>query len=240
MQRKCRQCLRLSSLLKALYCRFIGKNSYCRKVFAEAATGNSQVDSVISASPLCACERFQVSSHSPGPVHGEETITRFVFSEMHTTRQGILKPNFFSHAETEGCSSQRDELATDEELAALVKHYMDKPGTTWIGSVSAGARMIRDLCFQPGDRAVCIYDTGLPENPAHAELYQARKIEEADGPEVRNLLYKLFGGGSVAKSEDYRNGQIWRTMPAEWIARINAVRATHERRLKKAQQHPAP
>lgn len=236
MQRKCRQCSRLSSLLKALYCRFVGKGSYCRKVFAEAASASSPVDSIISASPRCACERFQVSPHSPGPVKAEETITRFVFSEMHTTRQGKLKPNFFSHVEKEGCSSQRDELATDEELAALVKHYMDKPGTTWIGSVSVRAKMIRDLCLQTGDRAVCIYDTGQPNNAAHVELYQARKIEEADGPEVRNLLYNLFGGGPVAKSEDYRNGQIWRTMPAEWITRIKEVRATHERRLRKAQQ----
>jgi hypothetical protein len=228
--------LRLFSLLKALYCRFIGKSSYCQKAFSEAADSDTPVERIFSSSPQCACEQFQVSAHSPRPVGDDETITRFVFSEMHTTRQGQLKSNFFSHAETKGCSSQRDELSTDNEMAGLVKHYMDKPDTAWIGSVSARAKMIRDLRFQSGDRAVCVYDTGLADNPAHSELYQARKIEEADGPEVRILLYKLFGGGPIAKSEDYRNGQIWRTMPDEWVSRITAVRATHDNRLKKARQ----
>jgi hypothetical protein len=236
MQRKCRQCSKLSSLLKGLYCRFIGKSSYCKKIFSEAPLGSARVERIYFASPRCACERFQSSSFSPRPVGDNETITRFVFSPMHTTRQGFLKPNFFSNAETEGCSSQREDMATDDEMSGLVKHYMTKkPDTAWLGYVSASARAIRDLTFQSGDRAVCLYDAGLLDSPAHTELYQSRqRIEEADGAEVRSLLYKLFGGGPLASSEDYRNGQIWRTMSQEWTSRTVAIRNTYEKKQKKA------
>lgn len=238
MQWKCRQCSRLFSLLRAIYCRFIGRRSCCQKIFAAVADSKTAVEFVYSQCPRCACESFPVSRHSPRPVADSEAIARFIFSPMFTTRQGILMPNFYATVASTGCSSQREDVATNNEINDLVRYFMTKKDDmAWLGFVTASARSVRDLCFDQGDRAVCLYDTGLPQNPAHCEMHESRKwIEETDGLETRNLLYKLFGNGAIIKSEDYRNKQIWNAMPKEWVDRTIAQRVIHESRLKKAQQ----
>jgi hypothetical protein len=240
MQWKCRQCSRLFYRLKAIFCRFIGRRSCCQRIFAAVADSKTPVELVYSECPRCACESFPVSRHSPGRVGNCETISRFIFSPMFTTRQGTLLPNFYTTVASTGCSSQRDDVATNNEISELLRYFMaKKDDMAWLGFVTASARSVRELCFDQGDRAVCLYDTGLPHNPAHCEMYESRKwIEETDGLETRNLLFKLFGNGVIGKSEDYRSKQIWNAMPKEWVDRTIAQRAILERRLK-AQQKAA-
>jgi hypothetical protein len=134
---------------------------------------------------------------------------------MHVVKNtGELKPNFFSHVETKGCSIQRDNIATQEELRTFVEgFYALKDQTVLLGVVSTSCEQVRAILSSNSLRAVCVYDTALPKNPAHAELFETRHcIEEADRVEMRRLLLAAFGDGKITKRDSYRGGALWNSL----------------------------
>jgi hypothetical protein len=145
---------------------------------------------------------------------------------MHADKDGNCKPNFFSHAETHGCSAQREELATRDEIYTFVTNFLGgKDTTAWLGYVAANVENIRAIKMREGDRAFCVYDTAERLNPAHAEVFEARSIEEADPAEHRFQLYSVFQKGIVTKCESYRRGEAWNSLPAELQTRTPRARA---------------
>jgi hypothetical protein len=135
---------------------------------------------------------------------------------MHVDRTGIcVKPNFFSHVHRKGCSLQRESRATDTELIRFVDNFFATNTTAdaaWYGVLSANCNTVRSIRApsSPDDRATCVYDTGEPENPAHAEIFQTTHIKEADELELRkDLLMSVFQNGLFTKREEYRGGAIW-------------------------------
>lgn len=166
-----------------------------------------------------------MSRHSPRPVSESEVIVRFVFSPLHVTKKGDLKPSLFSQIATNGCSVQRDDVATNDELINFVRSFLlAKSNRAWIGVVSSSCDAIRAISAPTGDnlRAICVYDTGEPHNQAHAEMFQTRHVNqanEADALEVRRSLLAAFGDGSIGNRQTYKQGAIWNSLSPELQAR---------------------
>lgn len=152
-----------------------------------------------------------MSYDSPYPIYDDERITRFVFIENHLRRdKKSVKPNFFSHADSKGCSIQRESIAEDAELVTFVKKYKEKnPKDNWFGVATGRCQEIRGILTDQGKRAYCVYDTGYKFNPAHGEICKTHHIEETDKAELRRHLMKVFHDGLVIKSDKYRDGKIF-------------------------------
>lgn len=137
---------------------------------------------------------------------------------MHTKRDGTVKANIFSHVTSKGCSIQRDSIATNDEMVAFVTKFLTlKEDRSWKGVVSAETGTIRSLKVgETPHRAVCAYDTGEQHNPAHGELCQSQYvIDEADQIELRTNLFFSFVAQAVVTPRQYRNAEIWNSLPAE-------------------------
>lgn len=104
---------------------------------------------------------------------------------------------------------QRDELASDEELAKWLATYSVNNSSHELVSVAtarcAEVRSLRFSCC--GERSVAVYDTALPENAAHAELMQTEHgLDESDDIETRTHLLELFTKSQVNTAASYRQG----------------------------------
>lgn len=219
MLKKCPLCSRLSSGLKGLLYRLIGRSIDCCGINQRTRDDKRRVDAINTAAPGCACEKFRMSKHSPYPVAESETLARFVFSPMHINKKtGAVLPSVFSHVQTVGCSIQRDSIAKFDEIVTFVRNFLAaRDDRTWIGVLSGQCQKVRDIkAGESGDRAVCIFDTAEPENPAHAELCQTHYIiDEADQLELRRKLFVAFGDGLVIQPSQYRNGAAWAQLPQQ-------------------------
>ena len=163
-----------------------------------------------------------MSKHSPRPVAEPEILSRFIFSPIHVRKNGSLKPSIFSHVHTKGCSIQRDSVASTDEIAAFIKSFLTKRNDfVWIGVLSGQCQGVRDIrANESNDRAVCVFDTAKPENPAHGEMCQTHYIiDEADKLELNRKLLATFGDGAIIKPSHYQNGLVWNQLPQHLQAR---------------------
>ena len=121
-----------------------------------------------------------------------------------------VKPNFFSQAETKGCSIQREAISTDEELKALVSAFERKCEQQWQGALPSSSEDVRQIRLDDSEgRAVCIYDTALRDNGGHADLLISEHvIEHADRLETRRKLLDAFNKGKVCDPKTYRDGAL--------------------------------
>jgi hypothetical protein len=140
---------------------------------------------------------------------------RFVFSPMHVSPKGQVKPSLFSHVETKGCSIQRDMATLQEDVAFVIQFLNEASNRKWLGVAAAGCSDVRGIEIDSRARqVVCVLDTALKNNPAHAEIcHNQYVVEEADRVELRAGLMAAFGGGVYSKPADYRAGQVWQALP---------------------------
>ena len=152
-----------------------------------------------------------MSKFSPGPVQPEEQLTRFLFHPMHFGRKGELKPSVFSHVQKQGCSVQREDIASEKELTDFVRDFLNGASDReWRGVLVAQCRDVRSISVGQTDRrAACVYDTAETKNPAHAELFRTSHLaDDGDQNELRSNLFKAFGNGVAITPEAYRAGGI--------------------------------
>ena len=183
----------------------------CCKINRDSSGNAGRISIINNAAPDCVCEKHSMSHYSPHPINDEERITRFVFFENHLRNdKKSIKPNFFSHIETKGCSIQRETIVDDEELVAFVKRFREKnPTRNWLGVVTGDCHEIRRILTDQDKRTLCVYDTGHKLNPAHGEICKTQHIEEADKVELRRRLMKVFHNGIVITPDKYRDGRIF-------------------------------
>jgi len=145
----------------------------------------------------------------------DEKLARFLFDPMHFDKRGGLKPSVFSHVHKQGCSVQREDVATEEELSTFVSDFLNgKADRKWQGVLVGSCREVRSiLAGQSKHRAICVYDTAEQKNPAHGELFQTKHFaDDGDQNELRSHLFKVFGEGSIILPEDYRGGAIFKKL----------------------------
>ncbi|MBI5116476.1 hypothetical protein HZA56_08390 [Candidatus Poribacteria bacterium] len=200
----------------------IGRGIDCRGINQRTDNKENRVTEINAAAPDCACEEFRMSKYSPHPVVESETLVRLVFLPIHISKKsGELKPTFFSHVHTKGCSIQRDSVAKTDEIVTLVKNFLATgDDRSWLGVISGQCQSVREIrAGESSNRAVCVYDTADLGNPAHAEMCRTHHIDEADGLELHRNLLAVFGNGVITRPSQYRNGAAWDQLPQHLQAR---------------------
>lgn len=174
-------------------------------------------------SPNCCCEGKKVSPHSPGPIEGHELIARFAFVPLHFTKAGAVKPNLFSQVFTDGCSIQRESLATQQELSKWMGDLLrDNSKFIWRGVLTAKCSDLRGINADAKNigRSVCVYDTALSVNTSHGEIFAADStIDEADELEIKAELMKCFDSENLIHPQQYQNGFVWNSLSTEYQER---------------------
>ena len=196
---------------KELFLRLFPGRIDCCKINHDSSGSNKRVSMINNAAPDCVCEKHSMSYASPHPINDNERITRFVFIENHLrNNKKSVRPTFFSHIETKGCSIQRESIVDDHELVTFVNGFRGKnPGCNWLGVVTGSCDEIRSILTDQDKRACCVYDTGNDLNPAHGEICKTQHIKEADKAELRRYLMKVFNDGLVIEPDNYRDGKIF-------------------------------
>ena len=202
---------RLCCEIKRLYDR-LTRCWLCRRIHRSTYGSDTRVDEINAVAKDCVCENYSMSKFSPGVVQDGEKLARFVFyPRFHLDNKGRLKPNFFSHVATKGCSIQRETLASADELTKFVTDSLirDK-NQAWSGVVTSSCHATRSIRVDGiVDRAVCVFDTAIPKNAAHAEICRTHHIQEADFNELRNKLLAAFENGIPVPPSNYLQGAIW-------------------------------
>lgn len=135
--KKCPLCSRLSYGLKEFFYLLTGRGLDCRGINRRTDSKENRVTEINTIAPDCACEEFRMSKYSPHPVVESETLVRLVFLPEHISKKsGHLKPSFFSHVHTKGCSIQRDSVAETDEIVTLVKNFLAvRDNRSWLGKL---------------------------------------------------------------------------------------------------------
>jgi hypothetical protein len=142
----------------------------CEACLAAFAVSPDKVDAVNKASSeVCGCEQFSVSHYSPGPVMDDEVLHFLVYTPEGRSENGKLNPALLMQADKEGLSTLRGG-AGDEEF----EDTMDELRPRWAtkdrlldGVVTFPVASVR---YKDGGRFCCVYDTGLPRKPWHADI----------------------------------------------------------------------
>jgi hypothetical protein len=125
--------------------------------------------------PPCECEKFSTSQYSPGLVRDEEVL-HFLVPSPDGLTGGYVNTAFAMNVDSHGFSVIRDAAADDEivEAIKLVRNNWEKKGRVLEGVISFPAGRIRSA-VEP--RLCCIYDTGEPGRPHHAELMATELLD---------------------------------------------------------------
>ena len=187
----------------------------CKKALA---VDQGRVDSInaVVGSP-CVCEAATVSQYSPGPVKNNEKMHFLASLPNARIDSGHINPQYLSQLEKDGLSVIR-EAASDDEFAITLRilgeQWKDK-GKTFEGVVSFYASQVRDI-KEP--RLCCIYDTGEPDRPHHAELMVTKiavcypdlkenELKKARKERIMKVM-KLIGNGFTSAKE-FRHGKFF-------------------------------
>ena len=162
-----------------------------------------------------------MSKYSLYPVDNSEALTRFVFSPMHISKNGNLKPSIFSHVHLKGCSVQRESIASLFEISNFINNFLKiNNKEEWKGVLMAKCSDLRNISVQgTTNRSVCIYDTAKEKNTSHADIGQSQYILEADEAELRHDILEAFNKGKLFEPNKYRFGSAWRILPTEFLLR---------------------
>jgi hypothetical protein len=214
--KKCQLCSRLSFGLRK-FLSLLGIGLDCEGLNLATDYSNQRVSDINSRAPSCSCEKYRMSRYSPSIVENSEHISLFVFLPMHKTKDGKALPSIFSHVHLLGRSVQRESVATKTELIEFTQKFLNADiKRVWEGVLLAKCDDIRNIKLDETlNRSVCMYDTALKDNPAHAEICQTQHIEEADQNELRHQLLVTFDNGNIVKPIEYWEGLIWNGLPNE-------------------------
>lgn len=180
----------------------------CKALFDGLTAGGSFSTELDQAAPDCVCENCVLSGF--GPVDEGESLLRIVIAPTHIDKKKRPKAAVFTHAETIGMSCFRSAHATDAELIftanELTANSTD-PKAGVFGVVIISKTSIKAVVEPAGTgSSYCIYDTELPQKPAHADVCQ--RVAGA-GPDIhqgrRQALLRSADCVFVPVSQ-FRNG----------------------------------
>ena len=196
----------------------------CRATFKDTKSNDKYGETIDRTHPSCACEAFEVSSYSPGPVEDSEKLYRM-----------IILPGDFDHLESLTFTSVEDVYkkglsvvrarATNEEITDLAtdRLYVVKGaeprtihGFIEIDTVDVRAMQKTNVA----ERLFCVYDETVkrkfdpeaPHVPTHAGIFQTHfpAGEEDKKAKTKKECKKLFNylrdPSRIIKVDKFRNG----------------------------------
>lgn len=201
----------------------------CKALFVDLDQASSRAEAIARNFPDCACEPCAVSQWSEAPVDPGETLVRFVVDPTHLYEDadGIrLKSSFFSDAVSQGASCLRLQLAEPREYHDQVKSLLESQPTASDGSakklygvILVDVSTIREIEHEieiPVEnkkpdifkcRALCVYATGLPHAPNHADIFvNIRENPKVSKSKANRAALRLTERcqGSIMKAVQFR------------------------------------
>ena len=163
-----------------------------------------------------------MSKFSSAPVNDDEYLARFVFSPIHLSKKGEIKPSLFSHVSTIGCSIQRETIASSDEIGSFISKFLSKDTKySWNSVLIAKTEILRKVLIESTNaRALCLYDTAEEDNPSHGEMHQMGSINEADQIELRHDILQAFVSAKKLTPNSYRNGDVLGIVPEQFKSQI--------------------
>lgn len=146
----------------------------------------------------CECEK--ISHGDLGPVSNDERVVR-VLSDRHFGKDGRLKPSALpsSHFQGDGLSLVRVDRTTTAHLIAVAQDILKLSGAKELrGALFGKALLLRNLTFADNDRAICVIDDPVLNDPkaidnhAHAIAVCARPTSEEDLKELRASMMEFL------------------------------------------------
>lgn len=149
---------------------------------------------------LCECEREKQSPHSPGIVSNDESLAKTVYYPGHVDDDDRITPDAFSleDLKTRGVSVDRlahVDFAVMAEGGKQRAERQDAEPRGYCEVLTADLRQIRDQ--ETDQRTLCVRDTALETDPAHADFIRSADQNRTVLRALRGDLPDLF---SVAKT----------------------------------------
>jgi hypothetical protein len=117
---------------------------------------------------ICGCEQHSLSELSPGVVQDDETL-HFIVSDPDGLLDGRINPILLRQLHIGGLSVLRENATTEEFVRTL-----DELTSTWAKNVRSFIGVTSFQCagvrFGNEGRLCCVFDTGLPSKPHHADI----------------------------------------------------------------------
>ncbi len=192
----------------------------CRATFVALEitdeTQSPRADRLDEAQPSCRCEAVSVSKYSPGTVQNNEVLIRILVApqHMHKKRSQPTAASL-SDSERKGLSVIRHGFIKDEIIKAVAEGLVerarssnnDKAGV--FGVLLLECETVRQFARSEQEgRCYCVYDTGEPENPGHAEIFQrVAGVEKPVRDDRRQKLFEKVKARFVPVAE-YRGGLL--------------------------------
>ena len=144
-----------------------------------------------------AWEAGTCSHHSPGPVQDEECLVR-AFDQPTHYRDGEILPAAFTDVAVRGLSCNRLNYTTIEAALARsservaqanARRGIDAAERQTVAFATLSVAHLRSLmCGAPPRRGLAVYDTGLEDDPSHADVCLLVSGKHAE----RSLRSSLF------------------------------------------------
>jgi hypothetical protein len=172
----------------------------CSKFFDDNANNLTKVQLLQALPDFVNWERLKASKHSPSLVDDSEALYRCVFNPIHLdVASKEISLAAITDVKDKGCSvdrlihSTRADIISRGRAMALLhnKTHPDKPPRQLICIAMLNASKVRSILVNDTIRAFYIYDTALPENPAHADICQAIS-DSKNKQSARSARSRLF------------------------------------------------
>lgn len=176
----------------------------CRAFFEALPTGDEvskRAELIDKTHPNACCETESVSEHSRGIVAGTEFAIRYIFSPIHIEPDGTVNAAAFSDVKDKGLSCERSETALavqalhergEAQAKAHSEEHPDKPPRNYMGTVQVSVAEVRRLLYSSEARAFGIYDTALPHNGEHIDVFQVVGASRPEQSRLRKQLRDQF------------------------------------------------
>jgi hypothetical protein len=172
------------------------------------------VSFVLSIDANGECQRVQVGANSPGHIHDDETLARFVFAPAHLGREtGEINESLVLDAFKFGASVNRvlarraDTLAVLHQLGETQAEDIRRgspplrapqPLRQYLGFVQFTAREVRGVSIDAVPARLRLYDTAKPNNAHHGDIVgDATDLSKKQKKELRVRLFNLMKGGGL-------------------------------------------
>ena len=140
-------------------------------------------------------EKVSQSEFSPGSVEGDEDLIRIIVSPLHVeSGETKLKPAAFQRIDLtdRGVSIERKTFTDPAKLNHSSQKLLTREDRSIAGYAMAACASVRAIADEAGDRIFCVLDTALECNPAHGDIFFAKKLPKSRQVKYRNDLIDAF------------------------------------------------
>ncbi|WP_162876579.1 hypothetical protein [Achromobacter dolens] len=176
------------------------QGSSAQQFFDKHAGNPKKVDALLGEQDRLAWENERCAANSPGVVAATEVLCRQIVNPVHVEKAtGLPKPTAYDDIMNKGLSVERLDHATREAIIERgvarandynVKNPEPEKKRSLVALSMLKVEDIRAHEFS-GARTLAVYDTALPDIPAHADVCMVVERTEFAKKSARSHLFEI-------------------------------------------------